>query len=66
MVEAIFSGLVSMVVFAYGYGRLSEKVKNLESQIGGHSTDLEDMQELKTSIAEIKRDIAHIKEKIDE
>lgn len=66
MIEALISLLLSMIVFAYGYGRLSEKVKSMETTSNKHSVDLEEIHEIKTAIAEIKVDIEYIKNKIDE
>jgi hypothetical protein len=66
MTEALVSGLLSLIIFAFGYGRLSEKVKSLESKNSITDHELKEIGAVKVLLEGIRKDIEHIKEKIDE
>jgi hypothetical protein len=61
MVEAGATLAVSLIVFAFGYGRLIEKIKVLEAD--KKDSEVERSQVI-VALAEIKKDIHYIKEKI--
>lgn len=79
MLEAIIAGVVSIVTFSIGYGKVTQLVKsnreitetkiaNLQEQIDGLHKDNESinpiLMDLKVSMAEIRRDIQFIKESL--
>jgi len=75
MLEAIVSGLIALVVFAFGYGRLSEKINNQKEindsryfqtnkEIDTLKKTYEVLNKINTSIALIQQDLAGIKEKL--
>lgn len=66
MIEAVVSGLLSLIIFAFGYGRLSEKVKALEMKNGATDHELKEIGAIKVLLEGLRKDIQHIKEKIDE
>lgn len=76
MIEAAGAFALSLVVFAVGYGRLIERINNLqekvtdderhnETHIQGIKTDLRVVTDLRVDLAEIKKDIHYIKEKME-
>jgi hypothetical protein len=79
MLEAIVAGVVSIITFSIGYGKLIQLVKsnreisetkiaNLQEQVDALDKNREDMTailiDVKISIAEIKRDIHFIKDSL--
>lgn len=65
MIEAAITGVISLVVFAVGYGRLSEKISALERAKKEAEKKIDGINAINISLAEIKRDIHYIKRKID-
>ena len=79
MSEAVIAGIVSIVTFGIGYGKVIQlvrsnreisetKIANLQEQIDALHKNNEDLTEIlidvKISIAEIKRDIHFIKDSL--
>jgi hypothetical protein len=75
MIEAIVSFSISLVLFAIGYGRLLERIDQVakrllederhnEEQMKSITTELKVVTDLRVDLAEIKKDIHYIKEKI--
>jgi hypothetical protein len=71
MIEAITSAAITLVIFAIGYGRLIEKIENLKQDVRGQGSDIHNLEndiktinDLRVDLAEIKKDIHYIKEKI--
>ncbi len=64
MIEAIGSCAISLIIFAWGYGRLSEKVSNQAINQRDTDKELEKINTIQTDVALIRKDIQYIKEKI--
>ena len=75
MIEALGAFALSVVVFAVGYGKLIERIKNLQDRVSDDErhnethiqairTDLKVVTDLRVDLAEIKKDIHYIKEKM--
>lgn len=65
MTEAIVSGVISLVIFAVGYGRLHEKIATLEEHKKHSENKMEGINEINVTLEGMKRDIHYIKEKLD-
>ncbi len=77
MIEALASLLISLVIFAIGYGKLVEKVKSnrevsdsryslVQKEIDMLREDFKVLNEIKVTLAELKKDVQHIIERLDD
>ena len=71
ILAAFLSAVISLIIFAIGYGRVQEKIETLqhghvknEHEIEKVQLDLKVVTDLRVDLAEIKKDIHYIKEKI--
>jgi dipeptide/tripeptide permease len=65
MVEAIVSGVISLVIFAVGYGALKEKISSLEASRKEHNDKIDKINEINVTLAVMKNDIHSIKTTIE-
>jgi len=65
MIEAVITGVISLVVFAVGYGRLSEKITSLEHAKSEAEKKIDGINAINVSLAEIKKDIHYIKRTLE-
>lgn len=65
MEEAIVSGFISVILFAWGYGRLTERMRSLEKSYQDVDIEMKQINTIHVILGKIEKDIEHIKQKID-
>ena len=76
MEEAIVSGVVSLIIFAFGYGRLheriaslkkeyQEKIESLKKEVDHANDKVDGIHAINVTLEGMKKDIHYIKLKLD-